>query len=62
MKKISFGLKKTLTTKSSERYNFSESDRSRYISEITEIVRKDVRMNEIKEAESIEYASKFVTI
>jgi hypothetical protein len=61
MKKINFTTNENLTSHSSNRYNYSETERNQHISEINEVVKTDARLNEIKEAKSFECASKFVT-
>lgn len=61
MKKACFSLKELRPVKS-DSYKFNSKERNRYITEIKEQIKKEITLNEIKEAESIELASKFFTI
>ena len=61
MKKILFSLKTDYKTEESQKYNFTEIERDKYISEISQQIFTDVRVNELKEVESYERAANFVT-
>lgn len=61
MKKIVFGMNENLIGCNSDRYNYSETERDLYISEITKVVKNGAQLNAIKEAKSIEWASRFRT-
>lgn len=61
MKKVTFNPKAEPKSQVSGKYDFSEESRNKYINEISESIKEDVRLNEIKEAESIECASRFIT-
>ena len=61
MKKMSFTLQNEPKVKVDSRYSYSDAEIEEYISKISEKILKDVRLNEIREAQSVEEASKFVT-
>lgn len=61
MRKLDFKLKGDFRSCPDKRYNFTEERMEIAINEISESIRKDIRLNEIREAESLKYASKFFT-
>ena len=61
MKEMRFTLKNEPKVRVDSRYGYSDEERKMYISKISENVIKDLRLNEIRESQSIEDASKFIT-
>jgi hypothetical protein len=59
MKIIKFTIKNEPKIKIDSRYNFTDDERDKYISEISEKLRKAAIIRDIMEIQSIEEASKF---
>jgi len=53
-------LNEPVIAKPSDKYNFSDSERDQYIEEINRAIRKDIRLNDIRYAESMRLAGELV--